>query len=486
MSSTTAATGTKCHNYHPQAPKIVLRLRRRTDRRKDRRSGRASHGGSSRSDRSGNDTKLQTLFDRECVLSKGGGSGGVSSVEMDDEKWRFQAEVLRTECNILRMEKEIAVRKLDRSRLHLEQTLRSATEALISMRKKICEGKNVAGVLEEEIRNLVDKLKELRKSPGSVKYAARPDRRGGGGGNFDQRVTILQKRLQKLGGSSEEKRCMEKIRKMAVESLSMTMVTCPPAEDPEGSSILFEPASDGSMSGSTSGSKPAAVQCLGHYVPFTLRSEPEVSSSERSTSSCSGHCKAVVRRIVEQVRAETEQWSQLQEMLGQVRDEMEELLASRDFWEDRARDSDSQKRSLHSSVQEWRQRALLSEAKAKELRLEMSTLRDQMGALKKNDLMLSHAAMAGESPLPPLVTAGSRNEAENRPVLTCSPKENHHNGDEAALLGIMDRRRKVRGCTAVSSVGVSGLKRSPLRDIGNTARRDGKPVLPLICHLNLN
>ncbi|XP_042022437.1 uncharacterized protein LOC121769748 [Salvia splendens] len=34
---------------------------------------------------------------------------------------------------------------------------------------------------------------------------------------------------------------------------------------------------------------------------------------------CSGRCKAVVLRIVEQVRAEAEQWSQMRTMLEQVR-----------------------------------------------------------------------------------------------------------------------------------------------------------------------
>lgn len=60
-----------------------------------------------------------------------------------------------------------------------------------------------------------------------------------------------------------------------------------------------------------------------------------------------------MRRIVEQVRVETEQWSQMQEMLGQVRDEMEELQASRDFWEDRALDSDYQIQSLLTAVSFW-------------------------------------------------------------------------------------------------------------------------------------
>lgn len=74
---------------------------------------------------------------------------------------------------------------------------------------------------------------------------------------------------------------------------------------------------------------------------------------------CSGRCKAMVRRILEQVRAETEQWSQMQEMLGQVREEMEELQASRDFWEDRALDYDYQMQSLHSSVRFYTRNSML-------------------------------------------------------------------------------------------------------------------------------
>lgn len=40
----------------------------------------------------------------------------------------------------------------------------------------------------------------------------------------------------------------------------------------------------------------------------------------------------------------------MQEMLGQVREEIEELQASRDFWEDRALDSDYHIQSLTSTV----------------------------------------------------------------------------------------------------------------------------------------
>lgn len=67
-------------------------------------------------------------------------------------------------------------------------------------------------------------------------------------------------------------------------------------------------------------------------------------------SKCSGRCKAMVLRIVEQVRAETEQWSQMQKMLEQVRGEMEELQASRDYWETRAHDSSCEIQSLRQDV----------------------------------------------------------------------------------------------------------------------------------------
>lgn len=63
-----------------------------------------------------------------------------------------------------------------------------------------------------------------------------------------------------------------------------------------------------------------------------------------------GRCKVIIRRIVEQVRAESEQWSQMQGMLRQVREEMEELQHSRKFWEDRALKSDHEVHCLESSV----------------------------------------------------------------------------------------------------------------------------------------
>jgi len=54
----------------------------------------------------------------------------------EQEKWRFQAEILRAECNFLRMEREVALRKLDRHRGQMEAALKSAVETLVSVNAK--------------------------------------------------------------------------------------------------------------------------------------------------------------------------------------------------------------------------------------------------------------------------------------------------------------------------------------------------------------
>lgn len=69
-----------------------------------------------------------------------------------------------------------------------------------------------------------------------------------------------------------------------------------------------------------------------------------------ANNKCSGRCKVLVKRVVEQVRAETEQWTQMQEMLGQLRHEMEELQTSKDFWESQALASNNQIQTLQSDV----------------------------------------------------------------------------------------------------------------------------------------
>uniref|UniRef100_A0A6N2MI24 Uncharacterized protein n=1 Tax=Salix viminalis TaxID=40686 RepID=A0A6N2MI24_SALVM len=120
------------------------------------------------------------------------------SVVMEEEKWRFQAEMLRAECNLLRMEREIAVKKMERRRVQMERILRSAVRTLLSVRKGICDGRDMRMVLDEEIQELTEKLERLQRRSG-VK-----DSEGRKCSNLDRQVSILRRRLEKFGGESDE------------------------------------------------------------------------------------------------------------------------------------------------------------------------------------------------------------------------------------------------------------------------------------------
>ena len=63
-------------------------------------------------------------------------ASGPSLSGKQEEKWRFQAEILHAECNFLRMEREVALRKLDRHRGQMEAALKSAVETLVSVNTK--------------------------------------------------------------------------------------------------------------------------------------------------------------------------------------------------------------------------------------------------------------------------------------------------------------------------------------------------------------
>jgi len=124
------------HPPPPPTPRILHFPRRRPSFRRDLKSN--------------NSNRLGTLIDRErrarpptVLLDNNVGSeserrrervGSPKGWALEEEKWKFQAEMLRAECNLLRMEKEIAVKKLQRTRVKMETTLRSALHTLVSVR----------------------------------------------------------------------------------------------------------------------------------------------------------------------------------------------------------------------------------------------------------------------------------------------------------------------------------------------------------------
>lgn len=52
---------------------------------------------------------------------------------MEGRERTVEVEILRAECKFLRMEREVALKKLERNRVQMERTLRSAVQTLVSV-----------------------------------------------------------------------------------------------------------------------------------------------------------------------------------------------------------------------------------------------------------------------------------------------------------------------------------------------------------------
>lgn len=140
----------------------ILQLPRRHSVRRNAAKGLKTTPSSSSSQKDQR-VKLEVLFHQERSFDRGGsivmvndnggdkeekrrgkvadgreiGGTGLSSStavdEVEEAKWRFQAEMLRSECNLLRIEKEIAMKKMERRKKRMQRTLRSAVLTLLSV-----------------------------------------------------------------------------------------------------------------------------------------------------------------------------------------------------------------------------------------------------------------------------------------------------------------------------------------------------------------
>lgn len=138
----------------------ILQLPRRHSVRRNAAKGLKTTPSSSSSQKDQR-VKLEVLFHQERSFDRGGSIvmvndnggdkeeeegkrrgkvadgreiGGLSAVdEVEEAKWRFQAEMLRSECNLLRIEKDIAMKKIERRKKRMERTLRSAVLTLLSV-----------------------------------------------------------------------------------------------------------------------------------------------------------------------------------------------------------------------------------------------------------------------------------------------------------------------------------------------------------------
>ncbi|XP_011657638.1 centrosomal protein of 83 kDa isoform X2 [Cucumis sativus] len=307
--------------------------------------------------------KLEALFGQEREFLKEsfpvvlmdperereGYGGGAAAAE---EKWRFQAEMLRAECNLLRMEREITNKKLEKMKSRMERTLKSAVQALVSGRNKIYEGNDVKMVLEDEINDLAQKLERLRRGSRDKQIELKKS------SNFDKQASLLQKKLEKIGEDTDELKTVAETKKTCRDQESFI------SNGKFNVDVLKRKMEDLSKGTLLERMREECRSMLSTPSASSVRSAtlPNLDSTlSQEQNQCSGHCKAIIRRITEQVKAEKDQWSQMQEMLNQVREEMEELQVSREFWKDQALESESQIQSLQSSVEEWKEKAMAHE-----------------------------------------------------------------------------------------------------------------------------
>ncbi|RRT84660.1 hypothetical protein B296_00004539 [Ensete ventricosum] len=280
-------------------------------------------------------------------LTWGMSSGETVGDSSGEERWRFQAEILRAECNFLRMEREVVLRKLERNRAQMEVTLKSAMETL--GRKKIDGRASVAAALDEGIEELEEKLQELKSAGSSSRRrstgGSRKPPRGSCRRNFDRQASVLRLQLEKM----EEESSVKDIREISVQAFAKKDAEAERHEQEENA---------------TPGSS------------HSRRSPDEVEEKMEQLSSCCS-CKEVIGRIVQQVRTESEQWSEMQEMLEQVRVEMEELRSSRNHWQRRAIASEINFHSQHARL-EWKQRARSCERKVMELQKVVKELQREL------------------------------------------------------------------------------------------------------------
>ncbi|CAH9070543.1 unnamed protein product [Cuscuta europaea] len=109
-----------------------------------------------------------------------------------------EAAMFQAACDFLRMEREFALKKLERNRAQTETTLRSAVQIL--GKKEGFEGKKVEAIGEEEIEDLGEKVEELKRNSKKNRDLEKKC------SDFDKQACLLQKRiLEKFSGSSCEK-----------------------------------------------------------------------------------------------------------------------------------------------------------------------------------------------------------------------------------------------------------------------------------------
>ncbi|KAL4198393.1 hypothetical protein AMTRI_Chr03g45650 [Amborella trichopoda] len=433
--------------WHPPAPPTprILHLPRRT--RKPRPSPPSSNKTSKPHHHNIGPKcrgKLETLFDQERAFSR-----TVPVVllqpeqqcrervdgcrEREEDSWIFQAELLRAECNLLRMERRVAEEKWLRRRSDMVEAMRSVVHTLNLERKKLCKNPNLQIVLHQQVRVLQDQIEEMQRDS--------EEKEAEGHGNFDRRTSFLRRKLAGFRPSNAgEDEGFREIREIAEQSLSITHCCT---------------SADNSVSDPCNRISDIMVlrEKLETLWTGMTESRRAIQSNNKGVrmekKECSNRCKSMVRKVLEHVQAEAEQWCEVQEVLDHVRLETEELQRSRDFWEDRALEANEKVETLQIAMHEWRHRARSSEKKLSELRKQFSRLQQEMD--EKNSIGSLNQTLTVKTERTKIIRPNNdplELEKENESSIT----------DKRVLVCRLRKEKKGKG-----------TNRSPLKEIGNSS-----------------
>lgn len=101
------------------------------------------------------------------------------------------------------------------------------------------------------------------------------------------------------------------------------------------------------------------------------------------------YCKETIRQIVQQVQSEIEQWSQMQDILHNLQEELEGLSELQKLWEDRALRAEAQLKCLQEEVNECRLQARSSEEELVSLRCEKQILKNKIDMIEDAQMNIS-------------------------------------------------------------------------------------------------
>ncbi|BFI25059.1 hypothetical protein MPTK2_1g17490 [Marchantia polymorpha subsp. ruderalis] len=327
-----------------------------------------------------------------------------------------RATLLKAKCDLLAREKDIAVRKWKRSCVEIDQAaqmaqaLRTAIETLLEVSvagDAPSDFKSKRTTLEDHTRVLKARMEKLRRKSAELHPHPEPE---------DLPPVSLQGRIDTLKKSSEirglpspeiPRDTENKVEDLKARLEKLMLATNSRVTDErehvisrprekrkkppkEGGGANPEPNNSvdkcdvSSENGHTREPSYSATPVTSKQVSPLHPLHPLHHLEDTASTHSSEETKIrVIHKIAEEVRAESEQWYQVQELLQRVGEDMKRLQEACSTWEQRALVAEAQVLTLQHEDQERRERLQTGDQKIAQLQTEMVRLRDTVDEVRK-------------------------------------------------------------------------------------------------------